>query len=67
MLVPIELALLSREKGYVNPEISLGWRVGTWLREYFDGLQDIRIAARQENDAVNLPASHRDNVRFSVK
>jgi hypothetical protein len=52
MLLPLELSILSRNKGYVSPELALGWRVGTYIREFFTDLHDIRIATTLANDSA---------------
>lgn len=52
MIVPIDLLRLSIQKGYLSPELSLGWRIGSHVREFFDGLEDVRVAARSDTDAV---------------
>jgi formylmethanofuran dehydrogenase subunit E len=52
MLLPIELSIISKKKGYISPELAIGWRVGTYIREFFDGMRDILIATTQTNDAA---------------
>ncbi len=51
MLVPIELNILARKRGYLSPELALGWRVGGYAREFFGNLEDIRIAVADNDDA----------------
>jgi hypothetical protein len=51
MLLPMELSVLAHNKGYVSPELAMGWRVGTYIREFFSGLQDILVATTHTNDA----------------
>ncbi len=52
MLVPLELSLLAHQRGYLSPELALGWRIARHVREVFDGLEHVRIAARRNNDAL---------------
>lgn len=52
MIVPIELQRIALRKGYLSPEIALGWRLGTYLRDFFDGLDLLRVVAAREDDAV---------------
>lgn len=52
MIVPLELYGLSLRKGYLSPELVIGWRIGVSMREMFDGLADIRITVARDNDAL---------------
>jgi len=50
MIVPLELSLLGGRKGYVSPELTLGWRIGVHAREMFSSLADINVASRLQDD-----------------
>lgn len=52
MLVPIELYSLSQRMGYLSPDLAIGWQIGKYAQEFFDGLQEVRIAAAAEGDAA---------------
>ena len=52
MLIPLELNILAMRRGYLSPELALGWCVGTYLTDFFCTLEDIRIAARKDDDAA---------------
>lgn len=52
MLVPIELHNLTREKGYLSPELAIGWKVGQYAAEFFDGLENITVTVANNNDAL---------------
>ncbi|MFH2005895.1 MAG: hypothetical protein ABI333_04820 [bacterium] len=52
MIVPIELQRIALRRGYLSPEIALGWRLGVYLREFFDGLELLRVLAAREDDAA---------------
>ena len=52
MLVPMELYGLTQRMGYLSPDLAIGWQVGKYVHEFFDGLQGVRIAAASEGDAA---------------
>ncbi len=52
MLVPIELYSLTQRKGYLSPDLAIGWQIGKYVEGFFDGLQEVRIAAAAEGDAA---------------
>jgi formylmethanofuran dehydrogenase subunit E len=52
MLVPIELYSLTQRMGHLSPDLAIGWQIGKYVHEFFDGLQEVRIAAAAEGDAV---------------
>jgi hypothetical protein len=52
MLVPMELYGLTQRSGYLSPELAVGWQIGRYVHDFFDGLQEVRIAASAGNDAV---------------
>lgn len=52
MTVPIELLNLTRRIGHLSPYLAVGWKIGTYVAEYFDGLRDVRLAAAEEGDAA---------------
>jgi hypothetical protein len=52
MLVPMELYGLTQRRGYLSPELAVGWQVGRYVHEFFDGLREVRMAASVESDAV---------------
>lgn len=52
MIVPIELQRIALRRGYLSPEIVLGWRLGAYLREFFDGLDLLRVLVAREDDAA---------------
>jgi formylmethanofuran dehydrogenase subunit E len=51
MLVPLELSIIANKCGYLSPELALGWCIGKYIDEFFNGLDDTRIAAKEEDDA----------------
>lgn len=57
MLVPMELHSLVQRNGYLSPELAIGWQIGKYVSEFFDGLADVEIAAASANDAT-LALSH---------
>lgn len=52
MLVPIELHSLTMRVGYLSPDLAIGWRIGKYVEVFFDGLEEVSIAARIDTDAV---------------
>ena len=52
MLVPLELHCLTLQKGYLSPELAIGWQIGKYVEEFFDGLEEVGIAAARDDDAV---------------
>lgn len=52
MLVSIELYNLSLHRGYLSPLLAIGWRIGDYLRDFFNSLDEVRMAAAEESDAV---------------
>ncbi|MFW8600977.1 hypothetical protein ACOHYD_05800 [Desulfobacterota bacterium M19] len=52
MLVPIELYCLIQKKGYLSPDLAIGWQIGRYVEEVFDGLRDVKIAVAAEGDAA---------------
>ncbi|MBU0681524.1 MAG: hypothetical protein KKD73_08890 [Proteobacteria bacterium] len=52
MLVPMELYNLTLKKGHLSPELTIGWRVGKYVEEFFAGLEDVSIAAARDDDAI---------------
>lgn len=52
MLVPIELYCLIQKKGYLSPDLAIGWQIGKYVEEFFDGLRDVKIAVAVEGDAA---------------
>lgn len=52
MLVPMELHNLTLKRGYLSPELAIGWRIGKYVEEFFDGLEDVGIAAARDDDAI---------------
>jgi len=50
MIVPLELSLLGGRKGFVSPELTLGWRIGVHAREMFSSLADVNMASRLQDD-----------------
>lgn len=51
MLIPLELDILAKRCGNLSPGLALGWRIGGFIQEYFNDLEDARIAALTEGDA----------------
>ena len=70
VLVPIELYSLTQRMGYLSPDLAVGWQIGKYVQEFFDGLQNVRIAAAAEGDAVSalsyLSRKHGCNGRITV-
>lgn len=64
MLVPIELQSLSLPDGHLSPEFALGWRIGTYVREFFSGLDDVRLAAASDTDAARALSRLRPKAPF---
>ena len=54
MIIPIELFQLGTRNIYVSPDLALGWRIGVHARETFDGLKDVRVAAREAGEATKV-------------
>ncbi|BCO10386.1 hypothetical protein GF1_27620 [Desulfolithobacter dissulfuricans] len=52
MLIPMELHCLTLRKGYLSPELAIGWQIGKYVEEFFDGLEEVWIAAARDDDAV---------------
>jgi predicted Zn-ribbon and HTH transcriptional regulator len=52
MLVPLELAMLARKNIHLSPELALGWRLGRYAHDWFDGLDQVRIAACGHEDIL---------------
>jgi hypothetical protein len=52
MIVPLELNLLAMRRGYLSPQLALGWRIGGYIIEFFSNLEQVRIAAKKEGDAA---------------
>ncbi len=50
MLVPLDLSILAQKVGRLSPSLVLGWRVGNHVREMFDGLDEVRLAAAPTGD-----------------
>jgi len=38
--------------GHLSPDLAIGWQIGKYVHEFFDGLQEVRIAADAEGDAA---------------
>lgn len=57
MLVPLELQSLTQKRGYLSPELAIGWQIGKYVAEFFDGLDEVGIAATSDDDAT-LALSH---------
>ena len=57
MLVPMELHSLTQRRGYLSPELAIGWQIGKYVAEFFDGLEEVEIAAASDDDAA-LALSH---------
>lgn len=57
MLVPLELHSLTQRRGYLSPELAIGWQIGKYVAEVFDGLDEVGIAATSDDDAA-LALSH---------
>ncbi len=53
MLVTMELYGLTQRVGQLTPELAMGWQIGKYVRECFDGLGEVRMAAAKDNDAVS--------------
>jgi hypothetical protein len=48
----MKLHCLTLHKGYLSPELAIGWQIGKYIEEFFDGLDEVGIAAAHDNDAV---------------
>ncbi|OQX17708.1 MAG: hypothetical protein BWK76_09790 [Desulfobulbaceae bacterium A2] len=46
MLVPLALSMLANRHGWLSAEMALGWRLARLAAEMYDGLEQVRIAAR---------------------
>jgi len=58
MIVPLELHVLVQRLGRLTPELVLAWRTAVYVGEFFDGLDEVRIAVPEEGDiARGLEAS----------
>ncbi len=66
MIVPLELNLLAMRRGYLSPELAMGWRIGQYVTEFFSDLEQVRIAAKDEGDAaLGLSMMYRKNLLSS--
>jgi hypothetical protein len=52
MLLPLDLAVLAWKESYLSPELAIGWRLGRYAHEFFDGLEQVRIAATGHNSTI---------------
>ncbi len=52
MIIPIELQRIVLRKGYLSPEITLGWRLADYLRDFFGGLELLRVLVARDGDAL---------------
>lgn len=52
MLIPIELHRLVNRLGYLSPELALGWKLGSYFKDFFDGLDLTRLSARAHTETV---------------
>ncbi len=52
MLVPMDLYSLVQRKGYLSPEMAIGWKIGTYVEECFDDLSEVGVAAVSDDDAT---------------
>lgn len=50
MIVPLELQVLVQKLGRLTPELVLAWRTAVYVGEFFDGLDEVRIAVPEEGD-----------------
>lgn len=48
----MDLQRLANRLGYLSPELALGWKLGEYLEQYFDGLEVTRIAARAHSETI---------------
>ncbi|MBU0967066.1 MAG: hypothetical protein KKA54_11885 [Proteobacteria bacterium] len=53
MLVPLELSALAARCGWLSPELAVGWRLARQAMDFFDGLDQVRIAATGYADTIN--------------
>ncbi|PIP43692.1 MAG: hypothetical protein COX17_05585 [Deltaproteobacteria bacterium CG23_combo_of_CG06-09_8_20_14_all_60_8] len=53
MLVPLELSALASRRGWLSPELAVGWRLARQAMDFFDGLEQVRIAATGSTDTIN--------------
>lgn len=52
ILVPLELAVLAQRNNRLTPELAVGWRLGRHACDWFDGLDQVRIAATGHDDTL---------------
>ena len=52
ILVPLELAVLAQKNNQLTPELAMGWRLGRHAHEWFDGLDQVQIAATGHDDIL---------------
>ena len=50
MIVPLDLYVLVQKLGRCTPSLVLGWRVGHYLQEMFEGLAELRLAVCARGD-----------------
>jgi len=48
----MELHSLTQKRGYLSPELVIGWQIGKYVTEFFDGLEEVGIAAVRADDAA---------------
>ncbi len=52
MIVPMNLYSLVQRKGYLSPEMAIGWKIGMYVEECFDDFSDVGVAAVSDNDTT---------------
>ena len=52
ILVPLELVVLAQKNNQLTPELAMGWRLGRHAHDWFDGLDQVRIAATGHADTL---------------
>lgn len=66
MLVPLDLYTLVQKLGRLTPSLVLGWRVGGYVREMFDGLDEVRLAVCAKGGFLEGLRITRTENRFSL-
>ncbi len=66
MLVPFELSIIANRHGRLTPSLALGWKIGHYLREYFNGLDQVRLAVSRDDDSHAALQHMRTESRFPL-
>ncbi len=66
MLVPFELSIIANRHGRLTPSLAIGWKIGNYLREFFNGLDQVRLAVGRNDDTHTALKHMRTESRFPL-